>query len=234
MKRQIFVFLLLLGLVVPVSAQDAVVPETVVIAAGDGLEIQGDYYASSGGQAVLLLHMLGGRRADWDSLIPYLTTEGYTVLAVDMRGHGETRGSQEWALAEQDVQTLLDWLREQGAEEIALVGASIGSNLALRGMANDEAVVTAIALSPGLDYRGVTTEDAIEAIGRRPVLLVAERVDRYSADSVAQLFALATGLVQVRIGTSAAHGTNMLGGTESLEKVIAAWLAEHFSVGDAE
>lgn len=221
-----FLFALLsLLFAVPVFAQESA--ETVVIPSSDGLEIQADYYASESGKAVLLLHMLNGRRRDWASLIPYLTEQGYAVLAVDLRGHGDTGGRQDWALAEEDVQVAVAWLREQGSDQVAIIGASIGSNLALRGMANDENVVTAIALSPGLDYRGVTTDDAIETIDRRPVLFVAERLDSYSSTSVIELFNNAKGKVQVHLGTGSAHGTAMLG-DEMLEELITLWLVENF------
>jgi pimeloyl-ACP methyl ester carboxylesterase len=217
--------LLLLIILFPLTAL-AQNTETVEITAPDDLTIVGDYYPGDE-NAVLLLHMLSSRRSAWESLIPSLTAQGWTVLAVDMRGHGQTGGAQNWTAAETDVQVMVDWLREQGAENVAIIGASIGSNLALRGAANDEQVVTAVALSPGLDYRGVTTADAVETLGERPVLLVAERNDRYSADSVIDLFNLSEGQIQVRLGTGRQHGTNML--SETLNGVIVNWLAEHFS-----
>lgn len=220
--KKLMLLLLLLLLVMPVYAQDE-----VAIPASDGLMLVGDYYPSDSGKAVLLLHMLSSNRRAWDSLIPSLTEQGFAVLAIDMRGHGATRGGSDWTLAEDDVQVLIDWLREQGAEQVAIVGASIGSNLALRGAANDEQVVTAVALSPGLEYRGVTTEDALTLIGERPVLLVAERKDTYSAVSVTQLFSLSEGQIQVRLGTGRRHGTEML--DAALHEVITAWLVEHFA-----
>ena len=82
--------------------------------------------------------MYGGQRADWLPLIPALTNAGYRVIAVDLRGHGETGGSNDWQAAIGDVQTWLDWIEAQPSmnpDKIAIVGASIGANLALVGCA---------------------------------------------------------------------------------------------------
>lgn len=213
--------------IVPVFAQDgddtdtsALEPEVVKIEAEDGLMLVGDYYFPTGEMdretvpAVILLHMLSSNRTKWESLIPVLVNDyGLAVLNIDMRGHGATGGSQDWPAAETDVQTLIDWLRTQDGinpDAVSIVGASIGSNLALRGWANDETVLTAVALSPGLDYRGVTTQDAVEAGSDRAVMLVASRQDTSSALAVTTLFAATTADVQVRLYSGRLHGTQLL------------------------
>lgn len=202
----------------------------VTITASDGLELIGDFYMPDGAtDAVLLLHMLGSQRSAWEPLVPALVNAEMAVLAIDMRGHGDTGGQQEWDLAEEDVKLLVDWLRNQGdIDNVAIVGASIGSNLALRGAANDENVVTAVALSPGLDYRGVTTDDAIMAT-TQPALLVASRGDSYSANSVMDLFAASNGEIQVRLYAGRAHGTSIFGAEDGLVDLIVMWLTEQFA-----
>src|SRR3972149_3468118 len=98
------------------------------------------------------MHLLGRNRAAYAPRIPALYTHGYNVLNVDVRGHGESAGTRDWEAAAGDVQVWLDWLREQPAvnpDAVALIGASIGSNLALIGCAHDARCVTAVALSPG-------------------------------------------------------------------------------------
>jgi pimeloyl-ACP methyl ester carboxylesterase len=142
--------------------------QPVRIKAEDGLPISGLFYPSTlrgqASPAALLLHQINGTKAQWQPLIPALLAEGYSVLAVDLRGFGETGGQINWKRAEADVATLLVWLRDQSGvdgDEIAIIGASIGANLALRGCASDTGCRVAVALSPGLDYFGLTTGDAI-------------------------------------------------------------------------
>src|SRR5258707_10025454 len=141
--------------------------QAVQIKMADGLVIKGTFYPASAGvaaPAVLLLHQYNGNRRQWDAFTTALTAKGYNVLAVDQRGFGETGGKVDWTLAEQDASVLMTWLREEPTvdlDKVAVVGASIGSNLALRVCASDPKCHTAIALSPALDYVGVTTKNAI-------------------------------------------------------------------------
>lgn len=235
MKKAFFLSLLIVMLVLPISvfAQDAPLNvETVSIATNDDLALIGDYYRPAGDAprgSILLLHMLGNRRQSWAPLIPALVEANFAVLAIDMRGHGETGGLQDWALAEDDTQILIDWLREQAPDApVGIVGASIGSNMALRGMANDAEVVTAVALSPGLDYRGVTTDDAVTAIGERPLFLVASRNDNPSGSDTQALFDLATGETQFRLYNGRIHGTGLFVSEPTIVDLVSAWLVEQF------
>lgn len=236
--KHFFLLIVLTGALI-VSAQDELTFETVNIPAGDELMLVGDLYlpethADEGNPAVLLLHMLGSHRGAYTPLIPDLLDNGYVVLNVDMRGHGDTGGSRDWELAIEDVQVWLNWLREQdgvAGDPIAIIGGSIGSNVALIACANDETCVTAIALSPGLDYAGVQPEaSVIDGLSERSALLVAAHGDGYSADSVRQMFAIATGDISARIYGGSSHGTNLLRTNyASISHLILSWLAEHLT-----
>lgn len=237
---KLFVSILLLILfTVSLSAQDDVMFETISIPASDDLMLVGDLYlpemaSETGNPTVLLFHMLGGQRSAYAPLIPDLVDVGYTVLNADMRGHGETGGSREWNLTVDDVQVWLDWLREQDAVDgsrIAVIGGSIGGNVALMGCANDADCVGTVALSPGLDYQGVQPESAVvEGLSERAVLLVASHGDGYSEDTVQQMFTKSTGDVSARIYRGSSHGTNLFRTDyESVSHLILSWLSEHLA-----
>jgi pimeloyl-ACP methyl ester carboxylesterase len=238
-KRTLITLLIaaaLLAWVAPAAAQDGPPePQRIELEASDGLLLVGNYFAptdpgESGAPAVLLMHMYGSKKEAWIDLLPPLTGAGYAVLAIDMRGHGETGGPDDWPLAEEDMHLWIDWLREQDGVDpahVSLVGASIGSNLALRGIADDPDIVTAVALSPGLDYFGMLTEEAMLDTGERPVFLVAAQRDRESAASVKTLAALTQGDTLVRIYTHSAHGTGIFMLEEDLAPSIIHWLDAH-------
>jgi alpha-beta hydrolase superfamily lysophospholipase len=241
MKIRVVLFGLLIALIANgATAQDVKLPEAqqVEIKAADDLMLVGDFYpvvtdTDQPRPAVLLMHMLGSKRSAWQSLIPALWEKGYHVLTVDLRGHGETGGGIDWPKATADVQTWLDWLRAQKTvrgEAIAIIGASIGSNLALLGCADDQQCVTAIALSPGLDYYGLKPQAAVvTGLRKRSALLVASQADGYSADSVKQLLTDTRGDVAARIYAGGAHGTEMFDFAQSkgITPLILAWLDEH-------
>lgn len=231
MKR-LLIFCLCLIAALPVWAQRDASAEVVTTEASDGLTLVGEFYAARDyAPTVMLLHMLGSRRSAWQPLIPSLTDAGYNVLAVDLRGHGETGGARDWALAERDIQTWIDWLMAQPTSAdapIALVGGSIGANLALVGCAADERCTTVIALSPGLDYGGITPEFAIEGLEDRPVLLVASQDDTTSSETVKLFTGIAQGELGVQLYSGNAHGTALLTVPEPLViDLIADWLNEY-------
>ncbi|GAB4514379.1 MAG: hypothetical protein OHK0046_16400 [Anaerolineae bacterium] len=184
----------------------------VEITAEDGLTLIGDFYpAESDGSAVLLLHMLGSNRGAWEPFIAPLQEAGFHVLAADMRGHGATGGSRDWAAAETDIQSWFDWLKAQdNVTSVAVVGGSIGGNMALIGCANEPDCTTAIALSPGLNYSGVMPESAVvEGLAERSVLLVGARNDGRVADDIIQMATNTPGTAGLMLYPGRAHGTNL-------------------------
>lgn len=66
----------------------------VTISTADGWRLAGTYYESTLGReapVILLLHGEGGNRLDWTSgFAKRLQDEGYAVLAVDLRKHGQS------------------------------------------------------------------------------------------------------------------------------------------------
>lgn len=232
--RTLMIVMLLLAVTSYVFAQDIPEPQIVEVPAADGLALIGDFYGTdSPAPAVLLMHMYNRNRGDWEPLISPLLEAGYAVLAVDLRGFGETKGSQDWEAATGDVQTWLDWLREQPnvrPEAVSIIGASIGANLTLIGCANDEQCVTAVALSPGLNYQGLEPESFVtDGLRERSALLIAAQGDRESSTAVKTMVGSARGEVGLQLYTGSPHGTAMF--TPRLQdrvlKLIVDWLVEH-------
>jgi hypothetical protein len=88
---------------------------------------------------------------------------------------------------------------------------------------------TAIALSPGTEYFGIRTEDAVSAgLRLRSALLVAGRNDHPSIDGVMALIDAARGEIGVQIYNDGIHGTNMFPPHgDSLIPLIVNWLNAH-------
>lgn len=219
----------------PETAVTPPIIEDVTIEAADGLPLHATFFAP-GGMApfpgVLLLHMLGSDRQVWvdNGFAEKLVADGYAVLALDMRGHGDSVGPIDWAKADEDLQRV--WAYFAGRDEVdgertAVIGASIGSNMALRTGANETAVKTVALLSPGLDYRGVTTEDALVQYGDRPILIVASEEDAYAADSSRTLSEQAAGETHLEMYNGAGHGTNMFGPQPDLADLLLEWLNQY-------
>ncbi|HVP38299.1 MAG TPA: alpha/beta fold hydrolase [Candidatus Saccharimonadales bacterium] len=220
-----------------------VTAERVTVTTPDGVPLAGTWWAQGEkAPAVLLLHMLGHQRHDWDALSEQLAGAGYSVLAIDFRGHGESVkqgnrrldyndfSARDWKALPGDVTAALNWMVAQPkveTEHLGIVGASIGANSALLAAAGDKRVHSLVLLSPGLDYHGLKTERAMEQYGTRSIFLLASDDDDYSASTVRRLGTLARGRNSVKVFAKAGHGTNMFAAEPPLPGLILGWLKEN-------
>lgn len=211
----------------------------------DGIDIVADYYLpkTPSTQGVLLVHMMPATRVSWKMFATHMQEKGYHVLAIDLRGHGESTGGPEGykqfndedhQKSSFDLETAGEFLKTKGVEvdHLSLVGASIGANLvlqygALRGAKN------IILLSPGLSYRGIKADPLVQKIkqGTR-ILFVAsqddDRSDGNNAETTQLLFDRTSESVEKKIilYREAGHGTEMFDKEEpDLEEEIMTWLA---------
>ena len=197
----------------------------------DGVRIRGTYYrpAEINVPGIVLLHMLGRNRDDWATFAGKLQNAGYGVIAIDLRGHGDSGGKRDWAKMVNDVAAATGFLRSQpeiDPQRIVIVGASIGANVAINYAAHDSAISGVALLSPGLDYRGVKTENAVREYAARPLFIAASQEDGYAAQSSQKLATLAQGPHTLLILENQGHGTQMLGKDNGLEDALFQWFAE--------
>lgn len=214
----------------------AVTPQPVEIsAASDGATLRGDFYAppalapDEAAPAVLLLHQLYATRASWGAVAEALATDGFRVLAVDLRGWGATGGDIDWALAPDDTQDWLAWLVAQPGvrgDAVFVMGASMGANLALRGCAEapDHANVcaAAVAVSPGLNYFGVRTAAAVET--GTPALIVYAEGDRRPARDVPLMLESAGANLETILFTGREHGMALFDAHPELAAEVITWM----------
>lgn len=216
--------------------------ERITLQTIDKVSIVGDFYAtvSEKGPGVLMLHMMPTDRSSWRSLAESFMSQGFNVLAIDLRGHGESVekngqpltyhnfNDSDHQASRLDVETALDWLQRRGIKEesLVIIGASIGANLALNALAKHPSIPAAVALSPGLDYRGVLATEAIAQLhSQQRVFLIASREDEYSAESAQKLYALAPSVSKdLKLYQNAGHGTAMLAAEPTLARELVEWI----------
>ncbi len=217
--------------------------EKIVFETEDGVKIAGNYYPASGNKAVILLHMMPATKESWRDFAVKLNERGFAALAIDLRGHGEsTKGEGDRVLNHEkfsdrehqesikDVEAASGFLKSKGfnPQSIALAGASIGANLALRYQAeHPDAAFTAL-LSPGLDYRGVETVPLAEKIGSKQFVFLAAggEGDEYSTESAEKLHEILGCRKKIKILNGAGHGTNMFSKNPELADEIIKSLAD--------
>lgn len=152
----------------------------------------------------ILLHGEHADRSYYDPLIPVLHAAGLAVLAVDLRGHGESiepAGLKLRTRAEQrdpklfremtrDVEAAYRWLSrrpEVDPARFVLIGAMSGGTLALEYAARDKSVDGVIIMAPTMGAPGQDTSASARKYGNRKLLLLTGPEDRPIAEAVARL-----------------------------------------------
>ncbi len=238
-SRLVSFALFALALIMPViSVAQSPPPESIIVRTFDRFEIAGDYYPGQDGMpGVVLSHMLNRKRSDWSAFANTLQAAGYHVLAIDLRGHGDSKmngrrtgwralSKKVFSHAPNDPAAAAAWLREKNGidkNRIALIGASIGANASVVAASRESSnIKTVVLLSCGINYRGVKTDDAIKSY-HGPVLIVAAAGDKYSAESSRKLAQWA-GDATLKIYKGKLHGTNLFRAHEDLGPTILKWL----------
>jgi dienelactone hydrolase len=225
--------------------------EEVSFTTSDDISIQATFSHPKGRArvpAVILLHQLAGERHAWNALAQKLVGNNYVVLAIDLRGHGDstafgesTRTYKDFADADygamiRDVRAAAEYLRgrkDVNGDRLAVIGASIGANLSLQYASEDMQVRTVVMLSPGLNYRSLKTLPYIESYDKRALFLVVAEGDTYSYESCRQIEEAAdlASPLKLKVYKGDDHGTALLRTHEGLDEIIIAWLLNHLVNG---
>lgn len=202
-------------------------PEYVTIRAEDERLLYGAYFDPFGGSApaVILFHQLYTTRHSWNDFIQPLMEAGYKVLAVDVRGYGQTRGAINWTRAQQDSLDWADWVLEQeGVTSLLMVGSSMGSSLALNACFEVDQCHSVVAISPGLNYFGVSTEEAFAS--NKPKLMVYAESDPYPARAIPFLESNAVATEYLML-EGRVHGIDLFKEDETLIPTLINWMNQH-------
>jgi dienelactone hydrolase len=242
-----------LALVTGAASIQAQTTRTVRLTTADDVGVIATYYPSDRERApaVLLLHALNRDRSEWKEFAALVQRNGMAALAIDFRGHGESTrkltaaGPVELKLQDftgrdlqnmlLDVEAAVDWLQEQSEidkKHIALIGASFGANIALRYAALNEDLAGVALLSPGINYRGIRTDDVIRQLGAMPLRVFVSRNDAFAFESSKHLIEIrkesgvSTTDKELTICTGDLHGAAILAGVKNLPQMLVSWLKQ--------
>lgn len=214
--------------------------EHVSFKTSDNVTIHANYInAGANAPCVVLLHMLPETKESWDTLAKRLGESNISSLAIDLRGHGQSThingqilGYEQFEETDHqqsiiDIEASLKWLEAKGVprKKIAIIGASIGANLALQALSFYQDILTVVALSPGLNYHGIETENFITSFKiTQSVLFVVSEDDAYSYSSVIKLYETTNIEKDLVVYKNAGHGTYIFDAQPELYGKIIEWL----------
>ena len=206
----------------------------------DGVTIVANYYPNKSAKfAGILVHMRPKTKESFDDLAKFLQKEGYALLAIDLRGHGESTESVKGKLdynkfsEDEEKESINDlisaslFLEKEGypKDRQFLIGASIGANLSFQFLSENPQVKAIVLLSPGLNYRGVILENfKKEGLGEKIFVISAlDDEPAYVAGRTLKSWYQDLNYLELPSG---GHGTNLFNSYPDLYEKILFWLRE--------
>jgi fermentation-respiration switch protein FrsA (DUF1100 family) len=195
-------------------------PDFVRLPTPDGAEVICRHWSNPAAEFTLLwFHGNGEDLGGVSSYIPPYVAAGFSVLAVEYRGYGLSRGTPSEAAIHADAKVAYDWLRRQGApaDRIILFGYSLGGGPAVE-LATRERVAGLVLESCFVSaYRVITrgaflVGDMFENLKKLPRVSCPVLVIHGTADQVVpfwhgeKLFAAAVGQKTKLFVEGAGHG----------------------------
>ncbi|MEM7255776.1 MAG: alpha/beta hydrolase [Pseudomonadota bacterium] len=136
------------------------ISKTLHFSVADDVNIAASSYGYEQNPVVIMLHGAGQTRHSWHRSAKSIAENGFYVLTLDARGHGESDWSPQQDYA---IDTLIDDLRQVllqvGSAKPAVVGASLGGITALLAQGEDNrqlfSLLSLVDITPSVDMQGV-------------------------------------------------------------------------------
>lgn len=182
--------------------------ELIRFETSDGVELVGEL-RGEGGRGVVLGHMYGSSREAWAAFAQQAADAGYLTLAFDLRGFGESGGSRSAPRAPLDLRAAVDAIRERGAQNVVVIGASFAGTGALVA-AGEEDWAGVATLSAPASFEGLQADASVVEAVDEPKLFIAAQGDGSAASSAQRFYEAASGGKRVEIVVGDEHGTELL------------------------
>ncbi len=216
--------------------------ERITFTTLDDVQIVADWQAAPTMQGgAVLVHMMSDTRTSWAYLQRALSKKGIASLAIDLRGHGESKigpesrpidfknfSDEEHQGSIFDIMAAVRWLREKGlsVDRLFVVGASMGANLAIQMLTEEPRMAGAVLLSPAKKYRGIDAfADMDNLLPSQALYIIAAEDDAESYKDAQYLYAEAPvnekSFQQYKV---AGHGTAIMNADSTLADKIGDWM----------
>ncbi len=190
--------------------------------------------ASQSKPAVIFIHQGGSNRHEWEAVAKQAFREGWVTLAYDIRGHGDSSSSWTNAWyddpdnAPEDLKAALAYLKnltEVDPERLAVVGASVGGNLACVASAQ-YGIKTAVAISHKTS--AVFNLAGADSLAFRSIFHLSSQGDQggQRAQWAAELHQQTAEPSQLEITPGSGHGVAIFNTDPTVPDRILQWLRE--------
>ncbi len=190
--------------------------------------------------AVIFLHQGGSSKEEWTNLPIFqdVTKAGMVAFALDIRGHGASDGEADFTTlfddpdqAPRDLMAAINWLAKSSTvnmDRVAIVGASIGANLAVAAAGTDRFNVrTVVAISAKTSAAHNLAGGAEKISHLRSVFMIASELEEDGKRALwaEEIFNAAEVPRQIEIVSgSRGHGVSIFSDDPGLQNRILSWL----------
>ena len=194
---------------------------------------------------MVLLHSLGYSSEWWETLPDELLDQGYAVLLIDFRGHGNSVYNSKlvrvswnsltnnaFAKYPDDVITIIDYIKNENKRiffnDWAIVGCDIGAITAIN-VANkiEYKPKTIVMLSPLVEARSLYAPVKLAELNNIDTLSITGKTDVISIEAQNYLRKFAQSTFAEYTADSKSTGMLLLKHDSSLSKVIVSWITQY-------
>jgi len=190
---------------------------TVTFDTTDGATISGELYGS--GKTAVIFSMMGNCKPGWREFAQITAAQGFLALTYPWRGC--RAGSVDEVLIQKflaDTRAAITFVREQGAEKIILVGASLGgvasAKLAVESQASG---IVILASPPSISQWNFEIQSADLNTDIPKLFITAENDKTVPAGATRELYDLAAEPKEWQTYPGSEHGTDLFEGESGTE-----------------
>jgi pimeloyl-ACP methyl ester carboxylesterase len=189
------------------------------IITSQGLRLEAKAWGT-GETYVVLAHMRPADMTSWFDFARLLADEGYTAVAFNFSGYGESEGEEGEFQVADDVRAAVNAALADEASEVFVIGASMGGTGAVAAAVSNN-IAGIVTLSAPFVFESLDLDTALPSVST-PLLLIAADED---GDAANDALAIASAVVdaELLVLPGAQHGTNMFAehGVEITERILA-------------
>lgn len=193
--------------------EDILSTHSVTFATADGAIVHGELYGS--GTTAVVFSVMGNCKPGWREFAQLTAAQGFLVLTYQWHGCRESGGADDDELQKfvEDARAAINFVREQGAEKVILVGASLGgvasAKLAVESQASGLIV---LASPPSIPQWGFEIESSDLDTEIPKLFITAENDNTVEAEASRALYDMAAEPKEWQTYPGTAHGTDLFEG----------------------
>jgi len=141
--------------------------QRVTITAKDGTPLNGWWISPKqpNGKAVIICHGVGDSSYSSLGFAPLFLRNGYSVLAPDSRGHGESLGLVTYGVLESgDMAQWVSWVQSKGIGKVFGLGESLGAAILIQSLAKGAQFQALVAESSYSSFESIADERVSRAV----------------------------------------------------------------------